>query len=461
MRKILFILLSLCSLTAFGQHQWGKQVTISGTDTYTTTIVTPTPPPNYNGLVILGAKFPNTNTGASTFNVTNITGAGAVALRYFDGDSWEPLTSGYINTATIYKISYNGSYFQLEANGSGSGGGGTVEGVTGDGVDNTDPANPVLTFPVAGEVLSSPAGNISAANVQIALEELDDEKEPLLTFTASDFNEAGQTVSIDYTNGQAATSGQKGFLTSADWTTFNSKAPLASPAFTGTPTAPTASANTNNTQIATTAYADAKVAESITNGVTGIAPSQDQVFDALALKAATTDVVGGQDLFVSAVAMWPTISNGCDALATTEMATSAFNVQSLDFDQTTQQFAQMQFVFPRNWNNGTITATVYWTAGSGTGGVVWGISGAAYSNDDAMTVAFGTAQTVSDTFIAANDLHITSTSSAITLAGSPADADFIAIQISRNPADGSDTLTADAKLLGIRIVFTTDAAKSE
>jgi hypothetical protein len=35
------------------------------------------------------------------------------------------------------------------------------------------------------------------------------------------------------------------------------KAPLASPALTGTPTAPTATANTNTTQIATTAYADA------------------------------------------------------------------------------------------------------------------------------------------------------------------------------------------------------------
>ena len=38
------------------------------------------------------------------------------------------------------------------------------------------------------------------------------------------------------------------------------KAPLASPALTGTPTAPTAPAGTNNTQVATTAYADAAVA---------------------------------------------------------------------------------------------------------------------------------------------------------------------------------------------------------
>jgi hypothetical protein len=43
-------------------------------------------------------------------------------------------------------------------------------------------------------------------------------------------------------------------------TDLAAKAPLASPALTGTPTAPTATAGTNNTQVATTAYADAAVA---------------------------------------------------------------------------------------------------------------------------------------------------------------------------------------------------------
>jgi len=65
----------------------------------------------------------------------------------------------------------------------------------------------------------------------------------------------------------------------------NYLAPLASPALTGSPTAPTQSANDNSTKIATTAYADAKVADTITDGVTTIAPSQNAVFDALALKA--------------------------------------------------------------------------------------------------------------------------------------------------------------------------------
>jgi hypothetical protein len=73
-------------------------------------------------------------------------------------------------------------------------------------------------------------------------------------FTAADFNESGSTVSIDFTNGQKATSLIPGFLTAADWITFNAKAPTASPTFTGTPIAPTAAVDTSTTQIATTAF---------------------------------------------------------------------------------------------------------------------------------------------------------------------------------------------------------------
>lgn len=43
------------------------------------------------------------------------------------------------------------------------------------------------------------------------------------SFTASDFNSSLGLISIDYVNGQAAASMQKGFLTSTDWNTFNGK----------------------------------------------------------------------------------------------------------------------------------------------------------------------------------------------------------------------------------------------
>lgn len=51
-----------------------------------------------------------------------------------------------------------------------------------------------------------------------------------------------------------ATTSTDGYLSSTDWNTFNDKAPIASPVFTGTPEAPTAAAATSTTQIASTAF---------------------------------------------------------------------------------------------------------------------------------------------------------------------------------------------------------------
>jgi hypothetical protein len=49
-------------------------------------------------------------------------------------------------------------------------------------------------------------------------------------------------------------------VTSAIQTQLDARAPLASPALTGTPTAPTATVGTNTTQLATTAYVNAEIA---------------------------------------------------------------------------------------------------------------------------------------------------------------------------------------------------------
>ena len=80
-------------------------------------------------------------------------------------------------------------------------------------------------------------------------------------------------------------------------------------------TATTQSAGNNSTKISTTAYADAKVADAINNGTTAIAPSQNAVFDALALKA---NIAG--PTFTGTPAA-PTASAGTN---TTQLATTAF-----------------------------------------------------------------------------------------------------------------------------------------
>jgi nitrogen fixation protein len=43
------------------------------------------------------------------------------------------------------------------------------------------------------------------------------------SFSASDFNSTSGNISIDYTNGQSASSSTKGFLTAGDWSTFDGK----------------------------------------------------------------------------------------------------------------------------------------------------------------------------------------------------------------------------------------------
>lgn len=43
------------------------------------------------------------------------------------------------------------------------------------------------------------------------------------TFAASDFDSSSGLISIDYTNGQAASASAKGFLTASDWSAFSAK----------------------------------------------------------------------------------------------------------------------------------------------------------------------------------------------------------------------------------------------
>ena len=59
----------------------------------------------------------------------------------------------------------------------------------------------------------------------------------------------------------------------------------------------------------------------------------------------------------------------------------------------------------------------------------------------------------------ANDLDVTAESGAITIAGTPAAGDQVFFEISRDVSE--DSLTADAKLLGIKLFFTTDSANDE
>lgn len=146
MKKILFLIaITFIAGTSFAQHQWGRWLTADGTNTYTAFITVPSPPSSYTAFKA-DVKFQNANTGPSTINFNGI---GSIPIRYHDGTNWVVLPAGKIDVNTVYELKYNGSYFQMKDNPVLTV---ALQSLTGDGVDNTDPLNPVMTFPTPSEI---------------------------------------------------------------------------------------------------------------------------------------------------------------------------------------------------------------------------------------------------------------------------------------------------------------------
>ena len=178
------------------------------------------------------------------------------------------------------------------------------------------------------------------------------------------------------------------------------------------------------------------------------------------VSSAAIKTAGKETIFVPAAAMSPTASNGCAALATAETTSGRPDMNVLDFDASSDEHAQFQIAFPKSWNEGTVTFQAFWTtAATDTDGVAWGLQGVAVSDNDTIDVAYGTAVVVTDDALgAAEDLCVTAESGAITIAGSPAAGDMCFFRIFRDVSDSNDDMAEDARLIGIKLFFTTDAA---
>lgn len=158
-------------------------------------------------------------------------------------------------------------------------------------------------------------------------------------------------------------------------------------------------------------------------------------------------------IVIPAGSMSPTTTAGCASVATVEAGTNDVDYKVLDFDQTTEENAFVIFSMPDSWDGGTITAKFIWTTAASSGDVIWALKGRSFANDDAIDQAYGTSQTVTDTFIAAGDIHITSATSAITLAGSPAGGQLVQLKVYRDADAGGDTLNGDARLIAVQIEY--------
>jgi len=136
-----------------------------------------------------------------------------------------------------------------------------------------------------------------------------------------------------YVTPPTATASVTGLLSSSNWTTFNNKASLASPTFTGTPSAPTADSGTNTTQLATTAFVTAATSGlNLTVGALTTASANGATISAgqLRLAPASSTTPGVVDIiaqtFVGAKTFQNIISGPTAApgTVTTQLASTAF-----------------------------------------------------------------------------------------------------------------------------------------
>ena len=190
------------------------------------------------------------------------------------------------------------------------------------------------------------------------------------------------------------------------------------------------------------------------NGNINIAPNGTGVVQA---DGSAVKVAGKETIWVPATAMYPNTTNGCASITQVEL-TNGPEIKVLDFDASSDENAQFSVAFPKSWNEGTVTFQAFFTVtGTNTGTVAWGLSGVAIADDGSCNTAFGTnvvatAKAHSGT---SNDLNVSDESGNVTIAGSPSTDELVFFQVMRDVS--ADDQSGDARLLGIKLFFTTDA----
>ena len=215
---------------------------------------------------------------------------------------------------------------------------------------------------------------------------------------------------------------------------------------------------------------DTSADDLIFNGAAGlIVPDGQLTLGSTAVTSTATELnqldgkvaktAGKESIYVPAAAMYPSTTNPCSDITQVETTALRPDLKVLDFADGADDFAQFSVAFPKSWNEGTVTFQPFWTVtGTNTGTVAWQLAAVAITNDESINTAFGTQ--VATTALAfsgtSNDLMVSAESGAVTIAGSPAANDMCFFQINRDVS--ADTQSGAARLLGIKLFFTTDAA---
>tara|TARA_R110000824_G_scaffold401783_1_gene616189 strand:+ start:16810 stop:18657 length:1848 start_codon:yes stop_codon:yes gene_type:complete len=167
---------------------------------------------------------------------------------------------------------------------------------------------------------------------------------------------------------------------------------------------------------------------------------------------------GQQTIWIPAASMVSRTTAGA-ASGSAETTTNKIMAETFDFDTTTQEHAQFQISFPKGWDAGVIFFRAHWLTAGTSGTVYWGLQATCIGDNTAIDTAFGAAQEVIDSVVNADRNNITGyNNSGIIVANASADA-LCVFQVYRNVA--ADTLAADAKLLGIELLYVASSAMDD
>lgn len=167
--------------------------------------------------------------------------------------------------------------------------------------------------------------------------------------------------------------------------------------------------------------------------------------------------IGKHALWLPARIFTPTVTAGCAALATVESGSEP-NFSHLAFDDVAVEHAQTFLSLPRSWNLSSLSYQAYWTGvAAGAGGVVWGFAALARQDDSAIATTFGPPVLSADTFLVAEDLHISPETNAVSVKGLPQKNSPVFIEVTREVDEAEDTRAEDANLLGVNVFYTTEA----
>jgi len=150
------------------------------------------------------------------------------------------------------------------------------------------------------------------------------------------------------------------------------------------------------------------------------------------------------------------ITSGCGDQYLDESSTNKVNMGSFPFDKDAVEYAFVNVAMPDDYAGGDVYAKFYWKHGSGGSAfkVSWGLQGVGFGDGDALDAAHGTAEYANDEGGTAETLYISPITDAITLAGTPAAGDLVALRVLRKADDGSnDTLDVDANLVGVMLWY--------